>query len=273
MPRFTSSLRVAASAAAVVAFAPAAHASYVDAFTGAFGSMSFAYAAGRSTEDGGSLHFLSSQTAETFVTRYNVPGILFSASSSSSLLDGTLHADALAGSCAPSCYFGSNSSIAGGEATLWEHVTVVGGTSDQLIPMRLRIDGTQGGLGYGQIRYYVGNQNPFTVWNRTLSQGWQVLGQSGQRDVDVVIDLGSVGAYGSFGIYIDLDTYAGSIMSGTSFADFGHTVHFEWDLPQGVTFTSASGQFMTAAVPEPGTWALMLGGLAAVGRLARRRLS
>jgi hypothetical protein len=61
-------------------------------------------------------------------------------------------------------------------------------------------------------------------------------------------------------------------MGGTSFADFGHTVRFEWDLPEGVAFTSASGQFL-AAVPEPGTWAFMLSGLAAVGRLARRRLS
>lgn len=48
------------------------------------------------------------------------------------------------------------------------------------------------------------------------------------------------------------------------------------DLPPGVTFTSASGKFLTSAgsIPETSTWAMILAGfasLAALGRRARRR--
>jgi len=42
-------------------------------------------------------------------------------------------------------------------------------------------------------------------------------------------------------------------------------------LPTGLSYTSASGVFPAAAVPEPQTWALMLAGAALIGRLARRR--
>jgi hypothetical protein len=57
------------------------------------------------------------------------------------------------------------------------------------------------------------------------------------------------------------------------FADYGHTMTFEWDLPPGTTYTSASGVFGTghAAVPEPATWAMMILGFGGAGVVIRRR--
>ena len=60
--------------------------------------------------------------------------------------------------------------------------------------------------------------------------------------------------------------------------DFGNTGRIGFILPSNVKFTSDSGVFLTAdappvtAIPEPETWALMLGGLAFVGGIARRRM-
>jgi hypothetical protein len=51
--------------------------------------------------------------------------------------------------------------------------------------------------------------------------------------------------------------------------DFSHTAAISWDLPKGVSLTSAlGGKF--GGVPEPGAWAMILLGLGVVGASARR---
>jgi hypothetical protein len=65
---------------------------------------------------------------------------------------------------------------------------------------------------------------------------------------------------------------SGNASMGNSF-NFGNTAKFYLRLPEGVTYTSASGNFLTAAapifaVPEPSTWAMLAVGM---GMLAAKR--
>lgn len=58
--------------------------------------------------------------------------------------------------------------------------------------------------------------------------------------------------------------------------DFANTAKLQLSLPTGVTYTSASGVFLTGtgsigSVPEPASWAMLVVGFAAVGTMARRR--
>ena len=67
-----------------------------------------------------------------------------------------------------------------------------------------------------------------------------------------------------------LDTTAGA--NSLVNLNFGNTAQLWLQVPEGVTYTSASGRFMTAApVPEPGTVALWLAGLLLAAMLRRRR--
>lgn len=142
-----------------------------------------------------------------------------------------------------------------------------------MVPMKLHIDGVQDGLAYAQIRWYVGYGNPFTKWNTMPGQGWQIVGTSGASEIDTTVNLGDILVFSAspLGIYVEMTAYAQSISSETSFADFGHTARFSWELPAGVNVVSSSGQFLATPVPEPGAWALMAAGLAAVAGVVRRR--
>jgi hypothetical protein len=62
---------------------------------------------------------------------------------------------------------------------------------------------------------------------------------------------------------------------GNDVADFSNTASVSFTLPQDVTYTSASGVFMTAnaSVPEPGTFPLVAGIIAAIGLFKRKQSS
>jgi hypothetical protein len=64
-------------------------------------------------------------------------------------------------------------------------------------------------------------------------------------------------------LYLDMVLSTEANVGAT--ADFLNTAQLSLGLPGGVTFTSDSGVLLTAGVPEPSTWVLMLLGFASLG--------
>lgn len=69
-----------------------------------------------------------------------------------------------------------------------------------------------------------------------------------------------------------------AIAGYNSFADFSNTGSISFVLPETVSYSSASGSFLTAAalepataVPEPGTWIMLMLGFGTVGAALRRQ--
>lgn len=185
----------------------------------------------------------------------------------SGLGDGTLHAASSATPC-PGCHAKTGASSM---ARYWDTVTFHNGLNLGLAQLSVSIDGTlTPGNSQASARFYVGDPKAdfFDRLNDyapavSLKSGTTVLGD------ELAIPLGNR----KFFIFAELYTsavalpYAGSPNAS---ADFGNTLHFNWTLPEGVTTSSASGQFMTSAVPEPASALLLACGLASL-LLGRRR--
>lgn len=159
----------------------------------------------------------------------------------------------------------------GTSAEAWFHDTItIHGNEDiegMEIPWHWSVHGTttRGKWWSGSAAYsyfYVGS-NP---------QGWRTAtylnAKYESREVSSTFRLPGEGETLTLYIYGSLLAFA----EGGAVADYSHTARFSWDLPEGVSYTSASGQFMAAAVPEPGSYALMLAGLAVLP-WARRRFT
>ena len=110
----------------------------------------------------------------------------------------------------------------------------------------------------------------------TRSNSWlssAVVG-AGTSTQYYTLGYGLVGANPIVGLYADM--YATSRL--TSMANAYNTASLNFILPDNVTYTSASGVFLsqaapiqTGAVPEPATWAMMIIGFGAAGSMIRRR--
>ncbi|WP_457417652.1 PEP-CTERM sorting domain-containing protein [Roseateles sp. P5_E7] len=228
-----------------------------------FGTTGVFASAGGSTTGG-----LGQAAATNSYANVNVKAV-----GSASLIDGSLHAYAwssnnptLPKGCRPdmvSCNWGTS-------AEVWYHdtITLEGGADIEgiAIPWHWSVNGTttRGKWWSGASAYsyfYIGT-NP---------EGWRtatyldVKNQS--REITNTFQLPGQGESLKLYIYASLTTFA----EGGAVADYSHTGRFSWDLPESVHYTSASGRFMTAPVPEPSSYALMLAGLAVLP-WARRRL-
>lgn len=122
---------------------------------------------------------------------------------------------------------------------------------------------------YGES-FGMGNDTPFYIANGWVSYTWENTGSNSLRFTGVYALSGISGVIG-----IDNRMLAYGNQGGL--ADYFGTSKLSLLLPSNVTYTSASGTFLSAldpglpgAVPEPSTWALMLAGFGAIGVAMRR---
>lgn len=192
-----------------------------------------------------------------------------------SLADGGLHAYAwssnnptLPKGCRPdmlSCNWGTSA-----DAWFWDRVTLVAGEGyepGEVVNWTWSANGTttngrwwSGAAAYSY--FYIGT-DPNGWRNATyLDVKRQSRQISGSFQIPADGSPLTLYAYGSLSVFAE----------GGAVADYSHTARFGWRLPEGVSATSASGQFMTSPVPEPASAGLMLAGLALLP-WARRRLA
>ena len=263
--------------------APEAAVNYGDVGSGPFGSMSWVsrddHFWSTTRYDGGPMRFLSSESASW---HHSYADATQSGEASNSLLDGSLHVSAAAGAWGPNATNHSSAYRVGAGTAMWDRITVRAGEGSHLIPLSLRVDGSVSGSAGAKVRFYVGPNKPFTEFANQPFQGWRYLngnpGNVGTRDWDTTFELGSLQIDAAYelwplNVYFEIDVFAYSARTSGGHADFSHTARFIWDLPETVTVSSASGQFMTAPlppVPEPSTAALAFLGLALLPAMRRR---
>lgn len=158
------------------------------------------------------------------------------------------------------------------EVTVWDTITLIAPEGGQPVPLGFdfSIDGIKkrgkwayGDGAYATASYYFGTDPNGWYRPQTVSLA------SGETEL-----TGSITAQpgNSFTVYL-MGTLSVSARSG-SVADYSHTMALHLDLPEGWTYTSASGRFSPAPspVPEPTSTALMLCGLFGMAALKRRWL-
>jgi hypothetical protein len=196
-------------------------------------------------------------------------------SASASLLDVKLHASAWTTEdpTLPSyCTVLTCSWSGSAEAEVWETITLNSKNHQpgDFVNWSFAIDGTKqrGKWAWGDGARATAYYDMGTDW----------YGMSAPHEVALGANNGVSGSFvvpaeGSITVYFLGDLLV-SAESG-SVADYSNTMAFSWDLPDDVTYTSASGQFMAAAmpapVPEPSSGALVMAGVGLTGWMVRRR--
>lgn len=148
------------------------------------------------------------------------------------------------------------------------------GDNIALIPVSLRIDGHCAGNVFATGRFKFGFSLGGPVDNGALPYRNIACGQT----VDLVAPINLVSFIGDTSYYAYVELEANAMVprdtNGFSLADFGDTLKIDILLPEGVTARSESGVFpfrSETAVPEPGSWSLMILGFAGAGHMLRRR--
>jgi hypothetical protein len=181
--------------------------------------------------------------------------------------------------------FGADATAQFGDTLFFTHTGVAANTVTT-VSFSVHVDGTAspangliGGSGQpgGSLTVAVGNTQNFTNGFQPTSvnvqNGYQDLltfnEQFAAYDETITGTFTFLGAAAYVPVFMSLSAHG-----QYSYADFGNTATFSFlTLPDDVSFTSASGDFLNASVPEPSTWAMMILGFAGVGFMAYRRKS
>ena len=162
------------------------------------------------------------------------------------------------------------------------------------ITVDLRVDGSFEGFSQPRFSFYITDSLDVLA---TGIVGWSDNNPSGPSTTATAafIDFGGgTGRHGDWSIYgpnrfrgtflldpLHPDVFVAMSLSAGgpsgTFTAFDHTAALDFTLPNGLRYTSDSGAFLSAAppsaVPEPATWAMMMGGFGLLGLIVRRSRS
>lgn len=192
-----------------------------------------------------------------------------SSSSTASLANGTLGAFA-ASERRQNFSWITNRAI----AYIWDTVTITSsGQNLGLIPLQFELDGSASGVGTASFSGTVYDLDNFTYVTESYQRNL-----TGDVKFDTTLDselAPLIERHFMIGMGIGADaTLNPGTWDNEATADFLHTLHFRWDLPEGVTFKSASGVFNPESitpVPEPATMAALGFGIFGLARARRRQ--
>lgn len=139
------------------------------------------------------------------------------------------------------------------------------------VPLSLKVHGASTSGGTATVRYL------FTEWSNAISGSqWNartMTGHNGWAEVSDKLFLSPLSGWQTYviGLQLRVEAPSGTIPNAAVYSNFGNTIHFQMNLPNGMQYRSASGVFepqSIQAVPEPGTLAALAVG---AGVLIRRR--
>lgn len=114
------------------------------------------------------------------------------------------------------------------------------------------------------------NQGPLSVLLDTLANSFTFT--MGSSDAGSTVDVRAFDAFGALTGSTTLTMLSGyNIYSLNGLGTFKGLTFFNNNDPSGVRFQNMSYNSVAGAVPEPGTWAMMLLGFGAIGLTVRRR--
>lgn len=253
-------MKILSTLALLAALSPSAHAQTVPWYDGSWGSW---VSAGYNVSGGRGLPASVARDADGTYTAY----------AEASIADGKLHASVItpndpdlpAYCTVLTCSWGTSS-----VAMFWETLTIKPDANHQpgqLVKWGVSMDGIKkrgkwawGDGAYATAYYYFGPDYDGIHYPHELKLGAN-NGVGGSYYMPA--DGSPLTMY--YYARLSVSAYSGSV------SDYSNTMSFHWELPEGATFTSSSGLFMTAAVPEPSTGVLLLAGGGLVAWVARRR--